>query len=95
MNYTCAATDIGSEIEMSFNGRTLTGKVTEAHDPPLRGAEHDRVSRGAESLVKDFKPLALGTVELEKGRGTLTLRAPKVAGKQVMDVRSIVLTLHK
>lgn len=51
--------------------------------------------RQAESYVKDFKPLRLGTIELSKGRGLLTLRALAVAGQQVMDVRSVVLTLKK
>ena len=30
-----------------WNGATWTGTIAEAHDPPLRGKEHDRVSRGA------------------------------------------------
>ena len=55
--------------------------------------EHDRVVRNGESYVKDFKPLRLGVVEFKAGRGLLTLRALKVPGKQVMDVRLILLKL--
>jgi hypothetical protein len=55
--------------------------------------EHDRVPRKGESYVKDFKPLRLGEIQLQPGRGLLTLRALKVPGKQVMDVRLILLTL--
>ena len=91
--YTCGEADVGSRVELSFNGGRVEGRVTEPHDPPLRGAENDRVGRGGESYVKDFKPLRLGTVRLEKGRGALTLRAVEVPGKQVMDVRAVVLTL--
>ena len=69
--------------------------VTEANAPPLRGAENDRVPRNGESYVKDFKPLRLGVIELKPGRGQLTLRALKLAGRQVMDVRSVWLTLVK
>jgi hypothetical protein len=72
----------------------LVGRVTEAHDPPLRGAEHDRVKRDAESYVKDFRPLALGVVELPRGRGPLTLRATAIPGVAVADVRGITLTLR-
>lgn len=90
---TCAAENVGATIELSFNGSQIRTTVTEAHDPPLRGEEHDRVSRGSESYVKDFKPLRLGTLRLEKGRSLLTLRALEVPGKQVIDVRSVVLTL--
>ena len=90
--YTCPTGDVGSAVELSFGGATVSGKVAPVHDPPLRGKEHDRVSRGAESYVKDFKPLRLGTVALNKGRGPLTLRATDIPGKQVMDVRAVTLT---
>jgi arylsulfatase A-like enzyme len=95
VHYTCPAADAGSTVELSFGGSRLEGKVAEGHDPPLTGAEHDRVPRVGESYVKDFKPLALGTITLKGGRGALTLRATRIPGKQVMDVRSLVLTLLK
>jgi arylsulfatase A-like enzyme len=91
--YTCPAADTGSTIELSLNGSRIQAKVSEANDPPLRGAENDRVPRQGESYVKDFKPLRLGTFELNKGRGLLTMRALSIPGKQVMDVRSVLLTL--
>jgi arylsulfatase A-like enzyme len=90
---TCAPGDVGTTIELSFNGSRIQTKVTEAYDPPLYGAEHDRVPRVGESLVKDWKPLALGTVTLERGRGMLTLRALEIPGKKAIDVRSVMLTL--
>ncbi len=93
--YTCAAADVGSTFELSFNGGQVEGKVTEAHDPPLLGAENDRTPRFAESLVKDFKPLRIGVLEMKEGRGELALQATGVAGKQVMDVRFVKLTLLK
>jgi len=93
--YTCSKADVGSTVELGFQNARFTGTITEAHDPPLMGDEHDRTPRAGESYVKDFKPLSLGIVELPKGRGPLTLKATKVTGKQVMDVRSVVLTLQK
>ena len=60
-----------------------------------RGEEIDRVPRHGESYVKDWKPLKLGTIDLKPGRGKLTLRAEKVAGKRVADVRMVLLTLVK
>jgi len=59
------------------------------------GKENDRTLRGSESCVKDFKPLRLGFLRMEKGRGELILRALRVAGKQVMDVRYVVLALQE
>ena len=90
--YTCPKADVGSTIELSLNGSRIQAAVSEAHDPPLRGAEHDRVPRKGESYVKDFRPLRLGVVELKACRGPLTLRALTVSGKQVMDVRLLLLT---
>ncbi|MBL7145576.1 MAG: arylsulfatase [Phycisphaerae bacterium] len=91
--YTCAKENIGSTVELNFNGNRVQGKVTKPHDPPLVGEEFDRVSRGGESYVKDFQPLDLGIFRLEKGRGLLTLSALDVPGRRVMDVRAVLLTL--
>ena len=89
--YTCPPQDVGSVFDLSFGSSTLSGKVTEAHDPPLRGMENDRVIRG-NSYVKDFKPLKIGKVFLERGKGPLTLQATKIPGSQVMDFRLMMLT---
>jgi hypothetical protein len=91
--YTCAPADVGSTIELAFNGSNVRTKVTEAHDPPLRGMEHDRSDRGQESFVKDFKPLVMGQFDLKAGRGLLTLSAAEVPGKHVVDVRLVSLRL--
>jgi len=93
--YTCAEENVGSTVELRFNESLIQAEVTEAHDPPLVGAEFDRIPRGSESYVKDFRPLGLGVFRLEKGRGELTLRALDVPGEQVMDVRAVLLTLCK
>lgn len=91
--YTCAEADVGATLELSFHDSRVEAKVTEAHDPPLRGEEHDRVPRHGESYVKDFRPLRLGVLSLPKGRGPLTLRATSMPGRRVADVRGVILTL--
>jgi hypothetical protein len=91
--YTAAAEDVGATLEIGFNGSQVQAKVVEPHDPPLRGAENDRVTRNGESYVKDFKPLSLGIIDLKKGRGPLALRAIKIPGRRVIDLRAVVLTL--
>jgi hypothetical protein len=93
--YTCPAADVGSAVELSLGGSKVRGAVSQPNDPPLRGAENDRVPRQGESYVKDFKPLRLGEVDLKPGRGQLILRALGVPGKQVMDVRMVTLRLMK
>ncbi|MCX6627220.1 MAG: sulfatase-like hydrolase/transferase, partial [Candidatus Solibacter sp.] len=92
--FTCPREDTGSTIELSFNGARVQSKVEQANDPPLVGAEFDRVPR-IESYVKDFKPMPAGVIRLAKGRGKLTLRATEIPGKQVADVRYLTLTVRQ
>ena len=84
------AAKAGSTIAASFGDVTVEAEVKQAHDPPAYGAEADRVPRVGESLVKDFQPLTLGRAQLPSGRGTLTLKASKIAGKQAAEVRYAV-----
>jgi len=93
--YTCAKENVGTTIEMRLGDARVSRKVDEAHDPPARGDEHDRVPRVGESLVKDFRPLALGEVRLAPGRGELSLHAAEIPGKQAIEVRGVILTLVK
>jgi hypothetical protein len=89
--YTCAPGDTGSVIELSFLDGRVGRTITEVHNPPLHGASEDRVPR-TESYVKDFRALHMGALPMKKGRGQLALRAIKIAGKQVADVRYISLS---
>ncbi|MDQ6706582.1 MAG: sulfatase-like hydrolase/transferase, partial [Acidobacteriota bacterium] len=91
--YTCHTQDAGSTVELSFLGERAEAKVAPAWDPPLIGAQDDRVPRG-ESFVKDFKPLPAGIITLKKERGKLILRALSVPGRQVADVRYVALTFR-
>ena len=51
--------------------------------------------RKGESFLKEFHALKLGSIHLAKERGLLTLRALKIPGKSVMDVRLVTLTLKQ
>jgi len=88
--YTCPEEDVGSVFQLEFGSSTLTGKITKAHDPPLTGMENDRDER-IESYVKDFNPLSIGTIHLNKGKGYMSLRALEIPGSQVMDFRLMML----
>ncbi len=89
--YACPEKDIGSEFEVRFQAAKLSGKVTQPHDPPARGNDHDRVPRDSESLVKDFATMDVGELDLPAGRGTLELQAVSIPGGQVMEVRAVHL----
>jgi len=93
--YTCPKEDVGSTIELSFGDSRLKATIDTAHDPPLVGQAQDRAPRGSESYVKDFKSMPLGEFTLKAGRGPLTLRAVKIPGNTVADVRYVVLRRQK
>jgi arylsulfatase A-like enzyme len=91
--YTCSADDSGSTIELAFQESRLRGKVEPAWDPPLYTNQDTLPRPRAESPMKEFRPLMLGTIRLDSGRGPLTLRAVEIPGKEVMHLRSLTLTL--
>jgi hypothetical protein len=91
--YTCSQKETGSLLELILNDSIWKGKITEAFESPLRGMDLDRVNRGAESYMKDFQPLSLGTIPLPKGEGVLTLKASQIPGSSVADVRRVDLKL--
>jgi hypothetical protein len=93
IDYTCPEPDADSLIELSFQGSRLTGRVTPGWNPPLNTNQDTLPRTFGESQMKEFRPLKLGEIELEKGEGSLTLRALEIPGKSAMDVRRVTLTL--
>lgn len=92
--YTVSEADVGATVEVNFAGKTISGLIKPAWDPPLNEKD-DRVPRKGESYQKEFHPLSLGNIELPAERGTLSLRAMDIPGKSVMDLRMIRMTLIK
>ena len=88
--YTCPADSIGSVIELTCGSGRTSGTIGPAWNPPLNTGE-DRVDRGTESYVKPFRSISLGELNLTAGPGELRLRATKVAGPMVADIRRLVL----
>ena len=93
IDYTCKLADVGSTIELSFNGASLSGKVEQGWDPQLNTNQDTLPRPHGESQMKEFKSLKLGEIALPAGQGPLTLRALQIPGQSVMDVRRVTLTL--
>ena len=93
IDYTCPETDAGSLVELSFRDNRLTGRVTPGWNPPLNTNQDTLPRPEGESQMKEFRPLKLGEITLQKGQAPLTLRALEIPGKSVMDVRRVTLTL--
>ena len=88
--YTCSEQNVGATVALGFQDAIHTFVVDEAHNSPLLGAEHDRYPR-MESYVKDWREMNTGTVHLNAGKGTLSLRALRIPGQEVMDFRMLML----
>ncbi len=93
IDYTCPLPDAGATVELSFQNARLTGTVAPGWDPPLYTNQDTLPRPAGESQMKEFRTLKLGEIALEKGPGTLALRALDVPGKSVMDVRRVTLML--
>jgi hypothetical protein len=93
IDYTCPEKDAGSLIELRLGENAVSNRVAQAWDPPLYTNQDTLPRPHGESQMKEFRPLKLGEVKLEKGQGPLTLRALEIHGKSVMDVRRVTLKL--
>jgi arylsulfatase A-like enzyme len=91
--YTCPPADAGSTIELAFQESRLRGKVEPGWNPPLYTNQDTLPRPRAESPMKEFRPLNLGTIRFEKGRSPLTLHALEIPGNEVMHLRAMTLTL--
>jgi len=88
--YTCAEKDTGSLVRLAGGSHMVESRVLKPHDPPLEGEKYDRIPR-QESYTKDFIPMSLGRLKLDKGETTLVLKAIDIPGEEVMDVRILML----
>ncbi len=89
--YACAPANVGVELKLSFKDHAVTHTVTEAHNPPLQGAENDRTPR-VESYVKEFRSLRLGEITLPSGEGQLKLEATRIPGPEAIEFRLMMFT---
>ena len=89
--YTCAKEDLGTVLELRWGNTAITQEVTVENDPPWVGAESDRSLRKGESYVKDFIPMDLGVIHLNKGKNRLTLSALEIPGTQSIEMRLVML----
>jgi len=90
--YTCRPQDVGVHLRLEFGSEGVETVIEKPFDPPLYGAEEDRVPR-TESYMKEFQPVKLGILQMPAQRGQLILRALKIPGEFAVDVWMISLRL--
>ena len=88
--YALPESGAGTRLELSLGDAKLEFTVDEPHVPPLIGPEADRLER-QESYIKDFKPLAVGELDLAAGTGTLRLKALDIPGDQSIEMYWLLL----
>ncbi|WP_296705395.1 arylsulfatase [Algoriphagus sp.] len=88
--YTCKSSAVGSTFYLKQRDNKVSTTITEANDPPYEGVEFDRFPR-QESYEKDFKPLEMGIIHLDKGHHPISLHASEIKGSELLDFRLLVL----
>ena len=81
---------VGSTLLLKQGKNEVSTSVKEANDSDFVAAEFDRSPR-SESYEKDYKPLEIGTIHLDKGRYPLVMKAPDIKGSEFIEVRLLVL----
>lgn len=87
VRYCCPEANVGAVLRVEIGGAVASGTVAEPHDPePLPSP--DRFPR-PEVYEKTWKALSLGTVRLEVGRTELALKAERVVGGRMPQVKAV------
>ena len=87
--YAMTADGVGSQFNVSFGENAFSFKVDKAHDVPLIGMEGERAKRN-NSYVKRWATKTIGTINLNKGPGQLTLSAKDLSAPNAFDFRMLV-----
>ncbi|MFT4858687.1 MAG: arylsulfatase A-like enzyme [Algoriphagus sp.] len=88
--YTSKASAVGSTLVLKQGENEINTGITEAHDSDFLAIEFDRSPRD-ESYEKDYKPLEIGIIQLDKGHHPLTMKALEIKGSEFIEVRLLIL----
>ena len=91
IQYTCPTTDVGSTVQLSATTGKLSAVLTTPFDPPLIKIA-DRKPRIEVYEKTAWGILPIGRIRLQKGRQNLTLSAPNIVGKEVAEIKGLILT---
>ena len=89
IHYCTPQQNVGSEIRVEIGEQSVSGVINTAHDPdPLPSP--DRFKR-PEVYEKVWRRQPIGTLKLSSGRAELVLRASKIVGGQMPQIKSVEL----
>lgn len=88
--YTCKPSAVGSTLQLKQGTNEVSAPINEAHDSDYLAVEYDRSPRD-ESYEKDYKPLEIGVIQLDKGHHPIIMKASEIKGPEFIEVRLLVL----
>lgn len=94
IDLTCPATAVPVELTLELNDASLTSTLSEPWDPPLNTGQDTLPRPKAESQLKPFRTWKMGSLQLQKGKGNLRIRALRFNGASAIDLRRLTLTLE-
>lgn len=89
LSYTTPEPDVGAVITLEAANQALIDTLLTPFDPEYIPSP-DRIQR-IEVYEKEWAKTLLGSISLEPGQQTLTLRAEKIPGDQVAEVKDLTL----
>jgi arylsulfatase A-like enzyme len=89
IQYNAPASSLGSVVGLNVAGNSLRAEVTHPFTAEPYGAEHDRVTRQGESLMKPFETMSLGRLRLEKSQGVCRLQILEIKGEEGLEIQGI------
>lgn len=92
LEYTTKEENTGSLIAIRVADQEITATIDEAYDTAYLPSP-DRVKR-KEVYEKDWAQKKIGDLYLEAGRHELSLRALRISGEEVAEIKSIYLVLQ-
>ena len=88
--YTCPEANVGTRVQLAFDGSSTSAEVAKPFAPPLWDKSKERVPE-SHYFVKDFQGLDLGVLDLSGGRGILELTCPTLVDGRGIDVYAVKL----
>jgi len=89
LEYQCPQQDLGSEIVLSVEGKSLKKTIDVPFDEPLYPSL-DRAPRAGEQQ-KPWGKMQLGTIKIKKGQTKVVLSANSKNGNQIMEVKRVTI----
>ncbi|RAI88437.1 arylsulfatase [Algoriphagus yeomjeoni] len=88
--YTCKDSAVGSILQLRQGDNEVSTSIKVSHDSDFLNVDYDRSPRD-ESYEKDYMPLEIGIIQLDKGHHPIIMKAGEIKGSEFIEVRLLVL----